>query len=52
MTYANLEAAIIIVGLVCIGLGLYIVTGIIARISNANKRREESWRKFKEGDWV
>lgn len=46
MTYANIESAIIVAGLVAIGLGLLLIVRFIVHIQQASTRHDEAWRKW------
>ena len=52
MTYANVHAAIIILGILVTGGGILYITKRLAEWRAASKRRDESWHKFTWGDWV
>jgi len=46
MTYANIEAAIVVAGLVAIGLGLLLIVRAIVGFQQASARHDEAWRKW------
>ena len=52
MTYANIHAAIVILGILATGGGILCITKRLAEWRAASKRKDEAFRKFKWGDWV